>query len=144
MAVTLLGSSAVAQLLNGTGRVTIANQTAPEDDVTIVAFALVRHQSDGSTHQDAAFDLAITADQSVGVEAMPPLPASPAAVEVTLRLRIGSHGEVVDAYAVSQPASVPATGQFEFGVKPAGEALEDGEDPVPGFAEFAIYALPAE
>ena len=141
MAVTLLGSSGVAKLLDGVGRVAIANQTAPEDDVTIVALAIVRHQPDSSVQQDVAFDLEIGGDQGVSVEAMPPLTTAPEAIEVMLRLRIGRQSEMVDVYAVSRldPSASP---QVEFGVKPTGEELVDGEEPVPGFPEFTVYTLP--
>jgi hypothetical protein len=143
MAVTLLGSSAVARLLDGVGRVTIVNQTAAEDDATIVAFAIVRHLPGGDRQRDVAFDLEIGADQSVSVEAVPPLDAAPEAVEVTLRLRLGDQSEIVDAYAVSRAPAGGGNGQAEFGMKPTGEEVVDGEDTVPGFAEFTVYALPA-
>ncbi len=141
MAVTLLGSSAVAKLLDGLGRVAIANQASPDDDIAIVGFAIVRHQADGSVQQDVAVDLELGGDQSVNVEAIPPLPDAPEAIEVALRLRIGGLAEIVDVYAVSRPAA-GSDGQVEVGVKATGEELVDGEQAVPGFPEFAVYALP--
>ena len=141
MAVTLLGSSGVSSLLAGVGRVAVANRTAPEDAVTVVALAVVRHQADGSTQRDVAFDLAIEADESVSIEAVPPLAAEPDAIEVMLRLRIGDDGAMADAYAVAQRPAAATNVHFEFGVKPNTEALVDGEDVVPGFAEFTIYGL---
>ena len=143
MAVTLLGSTGISSLLSGLGRVAIVNRTAPEDLVTIVALAVVRHQADGSTQQDVAFDMGIEADESVSVEAIPPLAADPDAVEVALRLRIGDDGGMADAYAVAHRPAGESNVQFEFGVKANTEALVDGEDVVPGFAEFAVYGLPA-
>ena len=143
MAVTLLGSTGVSSLLAGLGRAAIVNRTSPDDLVTIVALAVVRHLGDGSTQQDVAFDLAIEADESVSVEAIPPLATDPDAIEVTLRLRIGDEGGIADAYAVAHRPNGATNVQFEFGVKPNLEALVDGEDAVPGLAEFAVYALPA-
>ena len=143
MAVTLLGSTGVSSLLAGLGRVAIVNRTSPDDLLTIVALAVVRHLSDGTTQQDVAFDLAIEADESVSVEAIPPLSADPDAIEVMLRLRIGEEGAMADAYAVAHRPSGESSVHFEFGVKPNLEAMVDGEDAVPGFAEFAVYGLPA-
>ena len=144
MALTLLGPDGVAALLGGLGRIAIVNRTAPEDAVTILALAVVRHLTDGSTQRDTAFDLVIGGGESVSVEAAPPLDELPDAIEVTLRLRIGDLGALVDAYAVAHRPAGASSVHFEAGVKPGADELLDGENSVPGFAEFVVYGLPAE
>jgi len=144
MAISLLGPDALRKLLAGHGRVTLVNRTVIEDDVTIVAFALVRHIATTSAQREVIFDLALAADESVSVDPLPPLDATPAAVEMMLRLRIGAEGAVVDAYATAQSLSVPSNVVFEFGVKRNATTLGAGEHEVPGFPEFATYALPTE
>lgn len=140
---TLLGLDAVANLLAGRGRMAIVNRTMPEDAVTILALAVVRHLPGGETPRDAAFDLTIGADESVSVEPAPPLVDEPEAIEVMLRLQVGDLGAVVDAYAVAIRPDGASGVHFEVGVKRNAGLLVDGEDTVPGFAEFVVYGLPA-
>lgn len=144
MAISLLGSDELRKLLAGHGRVTLVNRTVIEDDVTIVAFALVRHIAATSAQREIIFDLALAAGESVSADPLPPLDAAPAAVEMMLRLRLGAEGAVVDAYAATQPLPAPANVVFEFGVKRNATTLGPGEHEVPGFPEFATYALPTE
>ncbi len=140
---TLLGPDGVASLLAGRGRVAIVNRTMPEDAVTILALAVVRHLPDGGTPCDAAFDLTIDAGESVSVEPAPPLSDEPDAIEVVLRLRVGELGAMVDAYAVAVRPDGESGVHFEVGVKRNSGVLVDGEDTVPDFAEFVVYGQPA-
>jgi hypothetical protein len=89
MAVTLLGADATAALLGGRGRVAVVNHTAAESDVVIVAAAIVRHRDGEDPHSDVTYALEVGAEQSVEIEAAPPLTEPPDATEVLLRLRIG-------------------------------------------------------
>jgi len=143
MAVTPLGADATGALLAGLGRVTLVNRTAAESDVVIVAVAIVRHRDGEEPQTDAAYALEIGAEQSVDIEAAPPLAEPPDAIEVVLRLRIGG-AATADAYAVAHRENADAAGRVEFGIKDNDDVLVDGEDPVTGFPEFAIYALTAE
>lgn len=144
MAITLLGKDAASALLSGRGRVAIVNRTDPESALAIVAVAIVRHRDGSNPQIDAAYHLEIGADQSVEIEAAPPLTEASDATEVVLRLRIDTQGAMVDAYAVAHRAASDSTGRVEVGIKPNTGVLVDGEDTVPDFAEFVVYALPAE
>ncbi len=141
MPVTLLGSDELKKLLTGIGRVTLVNRTAPDDRVTVVAFALVRHLEGGETQRDAAFDLSLGPDEAASVEALPPLDAAPGAIEVLLRLRIGLQDTIVEAYVAAERPDGATEVTFEVGVKRNETELTDGEEEVPEFPEFAVYAL---
>jgi hypothetical protein len=143
MAVTLLGADATAALLGGRGRVAVVNHTAAESDVVIVAAAIVRHRDGEDPHTDVTYALEIGAEQSVEIEAAPPLTEPPDATEVVLRLRIGDAARA-DAYAVAHRDSADASGRVEFGIKDNDGVLVDGEEIVTGFPEFAIYVLTTE
>ena len=141
---TLLGPAGIAALISGRGRVAIVNRTAPDDGVTILALAIARHLPNGEVVPDAAFGLAIGANESVSVEPQSPLADEPDAIEVMLRLRVGDLGAVVDAYAVAHKPAGASGVHFEVGVKPTIGTLIEGESTLPDFAEFTIYGLPAE
>ena len=143
MGITLLGPNGSGALLAGRGRITVVNRTDAESAVAIVAIAIARHRDGSEAQTDAAYNLEINADQSVTIEAAPPLSEAPDAAEVVLRLRIGTQGAMVDAYSVAHRAASDTTGWVEVGIKPNSGVLVDGEDTVPGFAEFVIYALAA-
>lgn len=143
MAITPLGSAAMSALLSGRGRVTLVNRTSAAADVVIIAAAIARHTNGAAAHIDTTFALEIAADQSVGIEAAPPLAETPEAIEVALRLRIRDEA-VVDAYAIAHRAATDTLGGAEFGIKDNDGVLADGEDSVPGFPEIAIYASSAQ
>lgn len=140
MAITLLGANALRGLLAGRGSVRVANRTAAEDQLDIVAAAVVRHRSSGVPRPDATFTLDLQAEESIDLDEVPPSSDGPEAIEVLLRLRIGEQG-TTDAYATVKRAATSATARFEVGVRRHDGEIGDGEDPVPGFAEFAVYAL---
>ena len=142
MPITLLGMSAMRPLLAAHGRTLVVNRTDPVDEVIVVAAAVVRHRSSGATQSDATFGLNIAAQESVALDPVPPEREIPAAVEVLLRLRIGAVPQMVDAYVVAQQSTDEPDAGYEIGVRTHDGVLADGEDLVPGFAQFAVYGLP--
>jgi hypothetical protein len=143
MAISLLGKAAMTPLLAGRGRIIVANRTAVDDHVVIVAAAVVRHRSSGATQSDAVFGLDIEAAESIALEALPPEPETPEAAEVLLRLRVGPERAIVDVYALAGRSSADPNAAFEVGVKRHDGVIGEGENTVEGFAEFAVYGLPA-
>lgn len=143
MAVTLIGQQAMQTLLDGRGRTLVVNRTEPDDEVTIVAAALVRHFSGGTTQNDATFALDIGADESVALDPLPPAAETPEAVEVLLRLTM-REGQLVDAYVVAHRSAEEPDAAFEVGIKKHDGVLGDGEELVPDFPQFAVYGLPVE
>jgi len=143
MAISLLGKAAMMPLLAGRGRIIVANRTGADAGVAIVAAAVVRHRSAGTKHRDAVFGLDIQADESIALEALPPESEPPEAAEVLLRLRIGPERTIVDAYAVIGRSSTDPNAIFEVGVKQHDGVIGEGENAVEGFAELAVYGLPA-
>ena len=100
MATTLLGPDALRVLLAGRGTLRVANRTAPEDGVVIVAAAVVRHRSNAPPLADATFRLELEGAESLELEEVPPAADKPEQIEVLLRLRV-SEGTMVDAYVLS-------------------------------------------
>jgi hypothetical protein len=143
MAITLLGAAALRGLLTGRGSVRVANRTAVEDGVVIVAAAVVRHRASGAPLPDATFALDLQADESIELDEVPPSLDGPDAIEVLLRLRIGEQG-AVDAYATARRSTTDPAARFEVGIRRHDGEIGDGEDPVAGFAEFAVYGLPVD
>lgn len=142
MAITLLGAETLRGLLTGRGSVRVANRTAVDDEVVIVAAAVVRHRSSGAPLGDATFALDLRADESIELDEVPPSADGPEAIEVLLRLRIGEQG--ADAYATARRSTTDPAARFEVGVRRHDGEIGDGEDPVAGFAEFAVYGLPID
>lgn len=142
MASSLLGRDALRGFLGGAGSVRVVNRTAPEDAVVIVAAAVARHRAAGAPLADAVFGLDIEADESLELEEVPPASSRPDAVEVLLRLTIGDQQTMVDAYAKALKSESDPEAAFEVGVRRHDGEIEDGEDPVDGFAEFAVYGRP--
>jgi hypothetical protein len=130
-------------LLSGRGRVTLVNRTGEDEDVVIVAAAIVRHVDGADPHIDTVFALEVAAGQSVEIHAAPPLTEAPDAIEAVLRVRIGDQA-IVDAYAIAQRNPADATGAVEFGLKENGGVLNEGESSVADFPEIAIYAVAAD
>ena len=59
-----------------------------------------------------------------------------------LRLRIGAVAQLVDAYVVARQSNDEPDAGYEIGVRRHDGVLAEGEELVPGFAQFAVYGLP--
>jgi hypothetical protein len=131
-------------LLAAHGRILIVNRTPPEDAVIIVAAAVVRHQADGAQQRDVVSGLNLGGDESVPLDALPPLEEAPEAVEVLLRLRVGVQEAIVDGYASARRDGADVDITFEVGVKRHDGVIEPSETMLAGFDEYVTYGIPAE
>ena len=80
-----LGRDALHGMLSAAGRVVIVNTSTPADTISIVAAAIVRHDSTGDARQSLTM-LDLEADESEWVDPPSPVSEPPTMVEVLLRM----------------------------------------------------------
>jgi hypothetical protein len=142
MATTFLGRDALREFLAGPGSLRVVNRTEVGDGVVVLAAAVARHRSGGPPVADTTFSLGLDAEESIELQELPPGSTKPDAIEVVLRLQVGVEQAIVDAYVTASKSAADPDAPFEVGVRRHEGVIGDGENTVPGFAEFAIYALP--
>jgi len=141
MPITLLGADALRGLLAGRGNVRVVNRTSGDDEVDILAAAVVRHRPTSAV-ADATYHLDLQADESIELEEPQPVADKPERIEVLLRLRVGPLEVSIDAYVTAAKAQDDPDAMYEVGVRRHDGEIVDGENTLAGFAEFAVYGRP--
>lgn len=136
-----LGRDALHGMLSAAGRVVIVNTSTPADTISIVAAAIVRHDSTGDARQSLTM-LDLEADESEWVD--PPSPVSEPPTMVEVLLRMSRNGKIVEAYASAAPADPPPARGWETGVRPQNFPADPADVLIPDLPGFVAYLIPFE
>ena len=141
MPVALLGPNVLQTLLQGNGRVTLANRAPASTGVLILAAAIVRHDTTGTSSRQAVWELDIAFGEAQSVEAFDASDQLFAGLEVMIRIFSADQHGLRDVYLASPPGSAPAR-QWEVGIRPDTTAVETGDFVAPESPGLVGYIRP--
>ena len=138
MTITALGLDGLEALLEGNGRVTVANRGPEDAQLVILAAVIVRHGSSGVASRQAILGLGLQSDDAKTIELTEATDQLFDGLEVLLRIFTPGRLGMRDVYIATPPDALPA-GQWEVGVRADDGTTEPGEVILPESPGLVVY-----
>ena len=139
MSVNLIGKERLGSVLDESQRITVLNLTS-DGGLTINAFALALHGSDGTVRYRASVGAPLAPDDTFVIDDDRPVEEKIVAVEAFMRLTDSALALIIDAYVkLEVEGNATSLGDIELGVCNDDEEVEDATpiDEAPRYAVFA-------